>query len=309
MINQIRERIQDPTIVPDEKARLLLIAHSVAKGTAAYTGRPSALSLASFASQFDALSLEGGPEFVDRLKGLDLLLNLPGALLADAASKGWMERRRERRAAKEAYSHRKTQAHGEDMPYELSRFSSPFRHVLADMVDGSLSTDMYPFAAAGSLDPDGTPAVCTDKGQVFVVFVTGGVCYSEIREAYDVASKHPNTAIIVGSEGVLRPDKYLLALEAMCNPALAVQMMQELDTVDEANLVRKAHIRQQRQAATGSSRRDTKSSDPVATLPENSQIVRRNRRGILHRKKGEMKDAKAPESPRSRRKAKKKDVA
>ena len=85
-------------------------------------------------------------------------------------------------------------------------------------IDGRLDQKMFPAlggqniqATADSsskrygLKPNGGP---TNQGRV-IVFVMGGICYSECRVAYEVTQDKRNFEVIVGSSQIFTPEKFL----------------------------------------------------------------------------------------------------
>lgn len=61
-----------------------------------------------------------------------------------------------------------------------------------------------------------------DKGQQTIknlprllVFVVGGICFSEIRAAYEVTNNVKNWEVIIGSSHILTPEKFLSGLASL----------------------------------------------------------------------------------------------
>lgn len=63
-----------------------------------------------------------------------------------------------------------------------------------------------------------------DPEHLYVVFVMGGVSYSEVRAMYEVCSKRSANVIIGGSD-ILTPDSYLRQLAAVADVVIRLQVM------------------------------------------------------------------------------------
>ena len=57
----------------------------------------------------------------------------------------------------------------------------------------------------------------TNQGRV-IVFVMGGICYSECRVAYEVTQEKRNFEVIVGSSQIFTPEKFLNEVKMLTDP-------------------------------------------------------------------------------------------
>lgn len=63
-----------------------------------------------------------------------------------------------------------------------------------------------------------------ESGHLYVVFVVGGVCYSEVRAMYEVCAKR-EANILIGGSAVLTPNTFMEALGAVADPVLRIRVM------------------------------------------------------------------------------------
>lgn len=134
----------------------------------------------------------------------------------------------------------------DDAPdYDLSRYVTELKHTCKELLDGSLSKQEYPFvkepSGSGSVDDGGSgrgkaskwgskkvKKTWASKGKAkdeavgaaaanrprLIVFMIGGMCYSEMRVAYEL-SQETGTEVIVGSSHVLTPKGYTDAITGL----------------------------------------------------------------------------------------------
>ncbi|KAI0629394.1 Sec1-like protein [Trametes polyzona] len=87
--------------------------------------------------------------------------------------------------------------------YELSRYKPVLRTVLEEHVSNKLDPTLFPGGATHQ-----------DTRQRILVFVAGGMTYSEMREAY-LLSKSLNKEIIIGSTHALTPSQFVDDLKVL----------------------------------------------------------------------------------------------
>lgn len=63
-----------------------------------------------------------------------------------------------------------------------------------------------------------------ESGHLFVVFVVGGVCYSEVRAMYEVCAKR-EANVVIGGSAVLTPNVFVETLGAVADPVLRIRVM------------------------------------------------------------------------------------
>ena len=101
------------------------------------------------------------------------------------------------------------------------RWTPELKDLVKKCIDGSLGQKEFPTlggqklqATADSsskrygLKSNGGPTNQANKSRV-IVFVMGGICYSECRVAYEVTQEKRNFEVIVGSSQIFTPEKFL----------------------------------------------------------------------------------------------------
>lgn len=63
-----------------------------------------------------------------------------------------------------------------------------------------------------------------ESGHLFMVFVVGGVCYSEVRAMYEVCAKR-EANLLIGGSAVLTPGAFVEALGAVADPVLRIRVL------------------------------------------------------------------------------------
>lgn len=131
----------------------------------------------------------------------------------------------------------------EDVPYELSRYVPNLKEVVKQLAEDSLSTQEYPFvrddpgvtsgrhsssssaadAPLKSLKGAGKGPRWADKGKKkeenkvqlagprIIVFILGGMTFSEMRTAYEITAQHQRLCF-VGATHIITPNKFLADL-------------------------------------------------------------------------------------------------
>jgi syntaxin-binding protein 1 len=122
---------------------------------------------------------------------------------------------------------------GGDQGYDVSRYVPPLKRYLEELLTSGLSAAEFPFVTPpesmlsavagsdsarkgkgkGSTAGSGGDAVAAG-GRRLLVFVLGGLSYSELRGVHEVG-RALGREIIVGSTSMLTPQTYLLALKQM----------------------------------------------------------------------------------------------
>ena len=122
--------------------------------------------------------------------------------------------------------------------YQLSRYVPYMQDIMEDILEGKLDTKFYPFLMTREMSGGGSSGVTSarrgghlgnwhkDKGQTdaksgprLIVFVLGGVCYSEIRCAYQVTEtfkdSQKNWEVLIGGTELLTPETLLVRLRGL----------------------------------------------------------------------------------------------
>ncbi|XP_068695792.1 syntaxin-binding protein 1-like [Montipora foliosa] len=116
--------------------------------------------------------------------------------------------------------------------YELSRWVPVVKDIMEDAVDEKLSSTLYPFISQRT----GSSAI-SSKGQAMsarygnwhkekgstearagprlIIFIVGGVCFSETRTAYEVTTAKKDWEVLIGSTHVITPDVFLTSLREL----------------------------------------------------------------------------------------------
>ncbi|XP_025420387.1 protein ROP-like [Sipha flava] len=115
--------------------------------------------------------------------------------------------------------------------YQMSRWTPVIKDLMEDCIEEKLDIKHFPFLA-GRAAPSGYHAPTSaryghwhkDKGKGqqliknvprIIVFMIGGVTYSEMRCAYEVTNHFKNWEVIIGSSHILTPEDFLRNLYAL----------------------------------------------------------------------------------------------
>jgi len=118
-----------------------------------------------------------------------------------------------------------------EQTYQMSRWTPVIKDIMEECIEDKLDLKHFPFLA-GRAASSGYHAPTSaryghwhkDKGQQtvknvprLIVFVVGGVCFSEIRCAYEVTQGVKNWEVICGSSHILTPEDFLSNLQKLSN--------------------------------------------------------------------------------------------
>ncbi|XP_050740170.1 protein ROP-like isoform X2 [Eriocheir sinensis] len=107
-----------------------------------------------------------------------------------------------------------------EQTYQMSRWTPVIKDVMEDTIDNKLEEKHYPFLAGRSATMSKTAPTSVryagnwHKDKVknmprLIVFVVGGITYSEMRAAYEVTKAVKNWEVIIGSTHILTPKDFL----------------------------------------------------------------------------------------------------
>ncbi|GAB0097993.1 Protein ROP [Sergentomyia squamirostris] len=113
--------------------------------------------------------------------------------------------------------------------YQMSRWTPVIKDMMEDCIDDKLDARHFPYLAGrsqsatyhaptsaryGHWHKDKTQAAVKNVPRV-IIFVVGGVSFSEMRCAYEVTNNNKNWEVIVGSSHVLTPEIFLSDLGSL----------------------------------------------------------------------------------------------
>jgi len=127
----------------------------------------------------------------------------------------------------------------DDIPYELSRYVPKVKELLQDLIEGQVGVEQLPFAGAGPSSSKTTTTATTSlksKGGFgkekrkqeeenlstaprMIVFIAGGVTYSECRSAYELSKSH-HVPVTIGSTHLLTPKRFIEELKTLRQKSL-----------------------------------------------------------------------------------------
>nr|XP_058953402.1 syntaxin-binding protein 1-like isoform X1 [Pocillopora verrucosa] len=118
--------------------------------------------------------------------------------------------------------------------YELSRWVPSVKDIMEEAVEEKLSSTSYPFAsqrtASGAMSSNLGKAVSArlyghwhkEKGSTearagprLIIFIVGGVCFSETRTAYEVTAAKKDWEVLIGSTDITTPNSFLASLREL----------------------------------------------------------------------------------------------
>jgi len=112
----------------------------------------------------------------------------------------------------------------EGQTYQLSRWTPYLKDLMEDIVEEKLDSRQFPFIssrpATGFSGSSARPTWHRNVGQPamrsgprLIIFVIGGVTYSEMRSAYEVTNANKKWEVIIGGDHLLTPRQFLSDLE------------------------------------------------------------------------------------------------
>lgn len=117
--------------------------------------------------------------------------------------------------------------------YQSSRWVPVIKDIMEDAIDDKLDTKYFPFLAGRQItQPYRAPTSARygqwhkERGQQsqmravprLIIFIVGGVTYSEMRCAYEVTRDKKPWEIIIGSDQIITPEKFLTNLRDINKP-------------------------------------------------------------------------------------------
>ncbi|NP_001076884.1 syntaxin-binding protein 3 [Bos taurus] len=114
--------------------------------------------------------------------------------------------------------------------FQLSRWTPFIKDILEDAIDNRLDSKEWPYCSQCPAVWNGSGAVSARQkprtnyledrknGSKLIVFVIGGITYSEMRCAYEVSQAHKSCEVIIGSTHILTPRKLLDDIKMLNKP-------------------------------------------------------------------------------------------
>ncbi|KAK2504141.1 hypothetical protein MC885_004700 [Smutsia gigantea] len=114
--------------------------------------------------------------------------------------------------------------------FQLSRWTPFIKDILEDAIDNRLDSKEWPYCSQCPAVWNGSGAVSARQkpranylddrknGSKLIVFVIGGITYSEMRCAYEVSQARKSCEVIIGSTHILTPKKLLDDIKMLNKP-------------------------------------------------------------------------------------------
>ncbi|CAI4232655.1 unnamed protein product [Auanema sp. JU1783] len=119
--------------------------------------------------------------------------------------------------------------------YQSSRWVPLLKDIMEDAIDDKLDTKHFPFLAGRQVNQQyrqGVPSSARygqwhkERGQQsshrsgprLIIYVVGGLTYSEMRTAFEVTQAKKPWEVIIGSDQIITPDKFLTNLRDLNKP-------------------------------------------------------------------------------------------
>uniref|UniRef100_A0A3P9H5M4 Syntaxin binding protein 3 n=1 Tax=Oryzias latipes TaxID=8090 RepID=A0A3P9H5M4_ORYLA len=126
--------------------------------------------------------------------------------------------------------------------YNLSRWTPVIKDVMEDAVENKLDTKEWPHLSESPAAWNGSGAVSARQkhkpsaqderrtGSRLIIFVIGGITYSEMRCAYEVTQAVKSCEVIVGSSHILTPTSLLDDIKALSKTSMESFTIEERST-------------------------------------------------------------------------------
>ncbi|XP_013880450.1 syntaxin-binding protein 3 [Austrofundulus limnaeus] len=131
----------------------------------------------------------------------------------------------------------------QDELYSLSRWTPVIKDVMEDAVENKLDTKEWPHQSECPTAWNGSGAVSARQkhkqsaqderrtGSRLIIFVIGGITYSEMRSAYEVTQAVKSCEVIIGSSHILTPVQLLDDIKALSKGPMEVLTIEERNNV------------------------------------------------------------------------------
>ncbi|KAJ3374088.1 vacuolar sorting protein VPS33/slp1 [Allomyces arbusculus] len=232
VVNDMVPLLNDSSIIPYDKVRLLMMY---------------------------VISKEGVQDD-DRRKLLDhanISVELAEAITNLARLGVALQSKPKKRDKKDDKKKKKKGGDDDEGSYELMRYTPALKLVMEDQVAGALDAESFPYLgpqpapdtgratggtslrstkpswqkkgqqqAAAAAAAAGGDSASAESGAKVIVYMLGGMTYSEIRAAYEVATAQSTAAngprdVLIGSSHIVTPAQFVDAVKCLRNPAAA----------------------------------------------------------------------------------------
>ncbi|KAM7013148.1 syntaxin-binding protein 3 [Tautogolabrus adspersus] len=126
--------------------------------------------------------------------------------------------------------------------YNLSRWTPVIKDVMEDAVENKLDTREWPHQSECPAAWNGSGAVSARQkhkassqddrrtGSRLIIFILGGMCFSEMRSAYEVTQAVKSCEVIIGSSHILTPNSLLEDIKALSKGPMETFTIEERST-------------------------------------------------------------------------------
>ncbi|XP_033614086.1 syntaxin-binding protein 3 isoform X3 [Fukomys damarensis] len=124
--------------------------------------------------------------------------------------------------------------------FQLSRWTPFIKDIMEDAIDNRLDSKEWPYCSQCPAVWNGSGAVSARQkprtnyleldrknGSKLIIFVIGGITYSEMRCAYEVSQMHKSCDVIIGSTHILTPRKLLDDIKMLNKPKDKVSFIKD----------------------------------------------------------------------------------
>ncbi|XP_003769774.1 syntaxin-binding protein 3 [Sarcophilus harrisii] len=123
--------------------------------------------------------------------------------------------------------------------FQLSRWTPLIKDIMEDAIDNRLESKEWPYCSQCPAVWNGSGAVSARQkprtnyledrknGSKLIIFVIGGITYSEMRCAYEVSQAHKSCEVVIGSTHILTPRKLLDDIKMLSKPKDKVSFIKD----------------------------------------------------------------------------------
>ncbi|XP_054021559.1 syntaxin-binding protein 3 isoform X1 [Dryobates pubescens] len=127
------------------------------------------------------------------------------------------------------YKHPRRDRSSEEM-FQLSRWTPVIKDVMEDAIENKLDSKQWPYcspcpptwngsgAVSARQKPKASYQVERKSSARLIIFVIGGITYSEMRSAYEVAQAYKSCEVVIGSTHILTPKRLLDDVKSLSKP-------------------------------------------------------------------------------------------